>query len=127
MSIRNDSLVKNYLAGAAIAAYRIVKFDSIDGQVIQAAAATDLIIGVSGRVAAAAIADRIDVIRAGLALVEYGGTVTRGTALTADASGRAVAAAPLAGMNVRVIGMAEVSGVSGDIGSVMLLPSVMQG
>lgn len=125
--MRNEGLLKNYVATAAIAAYRIVKFGTNDGEVTQAAAATDLLIGTTGRVTAAAANDRVDVIRSGIAEVEYGGTVARGDELTADASGQAVVAAPAAGSNVRIIGIAEVSGVSGDIGSVFIAPSVMQG
>lgn len=91
------------------------------------AAATDFQIGVTGRVAAGASGDRVDVIRAGIAPVEYSATVVRGAALTADANGKAVTAAPAAGANARIIGMAEISGVSGDIGSVFISPGVMQG
>ncbi len=126
MSIRNDILVKNYVAGGTIAAYTIVKWDSVDLQVIQAATATDLSIGVSGRLGAAS-GERIDIIRSGLAMVTYGGTVTRGQKLTANASGQAIATAPAAGTNNQIIGIAEVSGVSGDTGSVLLTQSVMQG
>lgn len=59
--------------------------------------------------------------------VVFGGNVTRGQPLTADAQGRAVAAAPAAGANVYCIGFAEVSGVVGDIGTVIISPFIMQG
>lgn len=118
--------VRNYTSGAAIAARRIVKFDSTDGVVIQAAAATDAMVGVSD-LGCTASGDRLDIIRSGLVPVEYGGTITRGALLTADSNGKAVAAAPSAGANVRVIGIAEVSGVSGDVGLVMLEPGQIQG
>lgn len=124
--MRNDGLIKNYTAGGAIAAYRIVKW-SADSTVVQAAAATDALIGISTRIAAAASGDRTDIVRSGIAEVEYGGNVTRGDPLTSDSSGKAVAAAPAAGSNARIIGIAEVSGVSGDIGSALIAPSVMQG
>lgn len=122
----NVILKKNFLAEAAIAAARVVKFGTADGQVVQAAAATDLLVGVTGPIAPA-INERVDVMVAGIADVEYGGAVTRGQKLTADANGKAVAAAPAAGANVHVIGIAQVSGVAGDIGSVLIAPSVMQG
>jgi hypothetical protein len=125
--MRNHGLQKNYTADAAIGAYRIVKFGSADGYIAQAAAATDLLMGVTDRVTAGAAGDRVDVIRSGIAEVEYGGNVTRGQKLTSDANGKAVAAAPSAGSNVQIIGIAEVSGVSGDIGSLLICPSVMQG
>lgn len=126
MSIRNDILVKNYEAGGTIAAYTIVKWDAADLKVVAAAAVGDLSIGVSGRLGAV-VGERIDIIRSGLALVTFGGTVTRGQKLTTDASGRAVTAAPAAGVNNQIIGIAEVSGAVGDVGSILLAQSVMQG
>jgi hypothetical protein len=122
----NPTQTKNYTAGAAVTKYRLVKFGATDGAVLTGAAATDLLIGVNEALDVAS-GDRADVIRAGIAEVEYGGAVTRGAKLTSDASGKAVAAAPAADANVHVIGIAEVSGVDGDIGSVFISPSVMQG
>lgn len=120
--MRNHILNKNYTAGAAIAAYRIVKWGAADGEILQAAAATDALVGVNDRFAAAVAGDRLDITRTGLAEVEYGGNVTRGDLLTADAQGRAITAAPAAAAFANIIGIAEVSGVSGDIGSVLIAP-----
>lgn len=125
--MRNQDLVKNYSAEAAIAAYRIVKFGAADGGVLQAAAATDKLVGVTDRLAAAVAGDRIDVVRSGITEVEYGGTVAAGDLLTADASGRAIVATAAAGSNVRVIGVAEVAGVVGDIGSMLIDSGSFQG
>ncbi len=122
----NQVLAKNYTAGGAIAAFRIVKLGANDGEVVQAAAATDLLIGVTGELGPAS-GERVDVQKIGITRIEFGGTVTRGNPVTSDASGKAVAAAPAAGANVRIIGFAEVSAVSGDIADVLLAPCVMQG
>lgn len=122
----NPELIKAYTAGAAIAAHRIVVFGSADGAVIQAAASTDKLIGISEAFGAAS-GERIDIVRSGLADVEYGGSVTRGDMLTADANGKAVVAAPAAAVNAQVIGRAEVSGVAGDIGSVLICAGTVQG
>jgi hypothetical protein len=122
----NPTLVKSFNAGAAISARRIVKFGADENTVLQAAAATDLVMGVSTFVAAA-IGERVDVILEGSADVEYGGTVTLGAALTSDASGRAVVAAPGVGVNNPVIGRALQAGVVGDIGSLIISQSTMQG
>ena len=103
--------------GAAIKPHRIVKYGDADGKVIQSAAATDAHVGVSGR-ADIANGGRIEIARAGIADVEYGGTVTRGDILTADADGKAVTGAD----GNRVIGIAESSGVAGDIGQVLIAP-----
>jgi hypothetical protein len=116
--MRNEGLAKTLIAGAAVAARRIVKFGSSDTAVIQASAAADLSIGVSDL--GGASGEYTDVIVDGIALVEYGGNVTRGQLLTADSDGKAVAAAPAATASARVIGVAMLSGVSGDIGSVLI-------
>lgn len=124
--MRNEGLIKTLIAGAAILAHRILKFDAAADTVVQAAASTDLLVGVSD-LGADAADDRVDVILDGIALVEYGGTIAAGARLTTDADGKAVAAAPAAGANAQIIGVAMVAGVAGDIGSVRIAPSVMQG
>lgn len=107
-------LVKNYVAGGAIAANRIVKHGAGDTLMVQAAAATDKSVGVAD--ADTASGARVDVVMSGTADVQYGGTVARGDLLTADANGKAV----VASTGNRVIGVALVSGVAGDIGEVLL-------
>lgn len=125
--MRNELLNKSYTAEGVIPPYRIVKFGAADGGVLVAAAATDKLIGVTGRLGLAAIGDRGDVGRLGIDEVEYGGAVASGDPLTSDAVGRAVVAAPAAGANVRIIGFAEVAGVLGDIGSLYISPCSLQG
>lgn len=125
MGMSNPELIKSYKAGGAISKHRIVKL-SADDTVVQAAAATDALHGVLGEIAAAS-GDRVDVVLTGIAEVEYGGNVTRGALLTADADGKAVSADPAAGVNNRIIGQAMESGVAGDIGSVLISHSSMQG
>lgn len=122
--MRNENFLKTFYAEAAVAKHRIVKHGAADNGAVQAAAATDLSIGVSDSIGAAS-GEPFDVIVDGIATVEYGGNVTRGGLLTADADGKAVAAA--AGAGVRVIGVAMVSGVSGDLGSVRIAPAGLPG
>lgn len=122
----NIGLTKAYAAGAAIGAYRIVKFGANDYEVIQGAAAADALIGVTTEIDAAT-GERVDVVHAGIADVKLGGTVTRGGLVTSDATGQGVAAAPAAGTNNGVIGRALVSGVSGDIIPVLVVPGSFQG
>ena len=117
---------KQYIAESAVGANLIIKPGSTDDFVAQGAAATDLLMGVSGNIPAAA-GERIDIAQEVILDIVFGGTVTRGQPITSDASGRAVAAAPAAGSNVRIVGFAEVSGVLGDIGGVFLSPGIMQG
>lgn len=122
----NPLLLKAYVAEAAIAAARIVKFGAADGQVLQAAAVGDKLIGVSNEIGPA-INERCDVIRAGIADVQLGGAVARGDPITSDANGKGVAAAPAAGVNNSIIGFAETSGVLDDVIPVLIAPGRIQG
>ena len=122
----NHEFVKNYSAGAAVAANRIVKPGAADNEVIVGAAVSDALIGVSTDIAADS-GERCDVIHAGIAPVKLGGTVARGDPITSDGTGQGVAAAPAAGTNNRIVGFALNSGVSGDIIPVLLAPSRVQG
>lgn len=114
--MRTHTLIKNFVSQAAIAPYRIVKFGTADSTVIQSANAADNSIGVANNLGASASGQRTDVVLAGIAEVEYGGNVTRGSFLTSNADGKAVAAST----GNRAIGVAMVSGVSGDIGFVLI-------
>lgn len=123
----NPGLIKAFNAAAVIAAFRICKPSGTGNDVVQAAAATDLSIGVTGEVGAKAIGDTVDLVMTGLVDVQYGGNVSRGQELTSDADGKAVAAAPAQGVNNRVIGIAVVAGAADDIGKMLIAPSVKQG
>ena len=138
--MQNPLLIKNFVADAAIAAYRVVKIGAADGAVAQAAVVTDALIGVAGPLGAAAAGDRIDITVAGIADIEYGGAVSRGDLLTVDGQGRAVVATrhthtentnatyiqnattAIANAGNRIIGVALKAGVLGDIGDVLLAP-----
>ncbi len=122
----NPLLTKTHIAGAIIAPARIVKF-SADNTVIQAAAATDSLMGVSVENVAAASGEVVDVIKNGIACIEFAGVVARGGPVTADADGKGVAAAPAAGVNNRIIGFAEVTTAAGDIAPILVAPGFMQG
>ena len=119
-------MAKAFLAEAAVTKRRIVKFGAADNAVVMAAAAADTSFGVSTEIDAA-IGQTVDIVLSDIADVEFGGTVTRGAKLTSDATGRAIAAAPAAGANVQIIGIALVSAVAGDVGPVLIKQSVMQG
>jgi len=88
----NRMIVKTMIAGAAITKRRIVKYDG-NGKPVQASAASDLSIGVSDNAADAASGDRVEVVLCGLPEVEAGGAIAAGASVTADANGKAVAAA----------------------------------
>jgi hypothetical protein len=122
----NLGLVKSYNAGGAITAYSIVKPGTNDYDVVLAAASSDKCIGIT-REFAAASGEPVDVIQDGIANLKLGGTVTRGDLLMSDASGFGILAAASAGTNVRVIGIALISGVSGDVIPVMIEAGSFQG
>jgi prophage tail gpP-like protein len=120
--MRNEGLVKTMIAGAAVAAHRLVKFDGTTAaQVIQATAASSVTIGVSD-LGADAAADMLDVIIDGIATVEAGGTIAQGDPVTSDANGKAVVAAPAATVTARIIGFAMEGAVSGDLFGVRIAP-----
>ena len=124
---QTTDIEKSVKCTAAIAtAFTIGKFGADDDTMSLATAATDLLIGVFQHTTANA-GDEVRFMIEGVTRVKIGGAVTRGNPLTSDASGQGVAAAPAAGSNARIIGIALASGASGDIISMLLSPSVMQG
>lgn len=127
MATKIEGLITNHSAEGPIAPYRLVKVGSNNRAVAQAATVSDLIVGVSDSIGANAAGDPIDVLRSGIAEIEFGGPVTRGQPLTTDADGKAVVASPAAGANAEIIGWAEVAGVAGDIGSVFIERTRIQG
>ena len=130
MTLRNNGLIKTFVAATAIDHCRFVKFDTTDKTIALATAAADLVLGVSDFNPAgtqAAIGERVDVGLTWIATVLYGGTVTRGQLIMTDSTGRAITAAAAAGVNVRTCGIAMVSGVVGDLGAVLLMPGSFQG
>jgi hypothetical protein len=124
--VSNPGLIKNYTAGGAIAAYRITRFSAAD-TVVQAAGATEALTGVTMDVAPVS-GERVDVVHDGIAIVEAGAAFAITALLTADAQGRAVAAAPAAGTNNRIIGMPlEAAVAAGDLIRVLVSPGSFQG
>lgn len=122
----NVILAKSFNAGGALVANSIAKAGSNDYDVVQAAAATDSLVGVTTEVASAS-AERVDVIMIGVADLKIGATVTRGALLMSDSSGYGITAAASAGSNVRTIGIALMSGASGDIIPCYVCPGSFQG
>lgn len=121
----NPVLEKEVKAKTAVTKYRIVKKDTDEDAVSHATAVADKMYAVAQT--GGAIGERVRITVAGIGKVEYGGTVVQGDLLTTDASGRAVAAAPAAGVNNRVIGVAMGDYVLNDIGNVLLAPGQIQG
>jgi len=125
--MNNPGLIKAFVATLALMAHRIVSFGADDNHVVQSVLSTDAHIGVTGAVVSTVDSSPVDITLSGIAEVEYGGVVTRGDPITSDAQGRAIKAAPVAGVNARIVGQAMSSGVLGDIGSVHIIPTQIQG
>jgi hypothetical protein len=113
---RSPLLSENFKAGAVISAYRFTKFGADDDHVILCNAATDGIIGVSQSVPAFAAEDPIDIDMAGIGEVELNATLARGIQVTADATGKAVAATDGDSVGGKILK----SGVAGDIVPILL-------
>ena len=123
----NPILTDNFRAEAVISKRTIVKHGAVDGTVVPATAATDLIIGVSEQIDSA-IGQSCDVILQGIADIAAGAAFARGARLTTDATSRAIIAAPAAGSNVQILGIALAAATAaGDIVPVLVSQSVMQG
>lgn len=115
MSWRTPLLDKTLQAAGTISPYRLCKFSTTDTTVVQATAATDALIGVSGQVGAAS-GEAIDITMVGVGEVTLGGNVTRGNSVTADSDGCAVAASD----GNSVAGIALKSGVADDVIPILL-------
>jgi hypothetical protein len=122
----NPLLHKNFAAGGAIGAFRIVALSAAD-TVVQAAAPGNFLLGVTDDVAALS-GERCDIVMSGMCFVEAGAAFAVGARLTSDAQGRAVAAAPAAGVNNSIIGMAVDPAVAaGDLIRMMISQHSLQG
>lgn len=122
------TLIKSYVAEAAVLPYRIVKLGTSDGNVVQAAAAADALIGIADNLGQATAGGRVDVQQEGTGEVEAGAAITRGAMLMSDASGRAITGTAAAGTNYGVIGRALGSAAAaGEIIPVAISLGLAQG
>lgn len=120
-------LEKSAKCTAAIAtAFLIAKPGANDDTFAQATASTEPLVGVFQHTTGAA-GDEVRVALSGITNIKLGGTVTRGDKLTSDANGKAVAAAPAAGVNANYVGIALASGVVDDIIPMLLRQGTFQG
>ena len=100
--MRNDTLIKTFIAPVAVNGYLVATFAAGAGEVELANAATDPLIGVTTQIGTEGN-NRCDVVMAGITEVKAGAAVTKGAALTVDASGRVIASSQATD---RIIGLA---------------------
>jgi len=113
----------NRKAGAVINPCRFVKFGSTEEFLVQGAAATDLIFGVSPEKITYQQNDVIAPALIGVVKIQCGNTVVAGDRLTTDSVGRAIPAVGTA----RVGAIALQGGVTNDIIEAVLYPSNIEG
>ena len=115
---QTDIMSKSAKCTAAVTtAYTIAKFGADDNTFNVAAAATDILLGIFQSTTTAA-GEEVRIMVLGISRCKLGGTVTRGNAITSNASAQGIAAAA----NQSIVGYALASGVSGDIIPVLLAP-----
>ncbi len=117
---------KSLKAQGAVGKFLILKPGTADFTAVVASAATDLLIGTADGLDKAD-GEMVDMDVRPVAEVKLGAAVTRGQRLTANAAGKAIAAAPAAGANVQLIGIALKSGAADDVIPYLRNLSVMQG
>ena len=117
---------RSVLASVAIAAFLIIRHGAADNTAALATASTDALIG-TNEALGKTTGEMVDYPTAGTGEVALGAVVTRGDPLTADATSRAITAAPAAGVNARIIGFALQSGVAGDVIDYQIAPGRIQG
>jgi len=107
-------LIANYRAVGALAAAVFAQFATADDLVTLCTAGGS----VQGVTTGAAVVDgdRVDLILTDIAPITYGAAVARGQRLKSDATGYAI---PAADVDISA-GTAQVSGVAGDIGAILL-------
>jgi hypothetical protein len=118
--------IRSYVAAANVAGKRLVKFTAARTVNIAVDAAAP-VIGVSERTGGDA-GKMLDVITGGDAIVVAGAVIAAGAPVTADAQGRAVTAAPAAGVNAWIAGFAvDAATAAGDEIAITLSRSRIQG
>jgi hypothetical protein len=127
-ALRNPLGIVPAYAEAAVADGQILTVGAADNNVaVQGATpgASAPCLGMSVNTTSAAGAT--DMVMLGIWPGIAGGSITRGDALTSDASGHCVTAAPAGGTNIAIIGFARASAVAGDRVPVQIAPQILQG
>ena len=106
-----NSSFRGRVAEAAVSGYLIVKAGTAAMSCVPAAAATDKLLGTSDELDHVT-GEMVDLAMGSVPKVRLGGTVAAGDALTSDANGKAIATTTAGN---RLIGFAEIAGVSGDV------------
>ena len=116
-----------YSADVALPPRRLVRHGVADNRVTLATDGAAPILGVTEQIPVA-LNGSVDVIHGEVAMVEAGGPVARSSPVTADGIGRAIVAAPAAGVNMWSGGIAlEAATAAGDQFRMLVVPQRLQG
>jgi hypothetical protein len=118
--VSNKQRFESYQAQAAVDPHLIVKHGTADGTCALATAAADALIGAADSLGKA-IGEMVDVHVGEIGEVRAGGVITRGAALTTNASSKAIATTTAGN---RIIGFAEQSGAVDDVIRYRVAPGV---
>ncbi|GAA4648147.1 hypothetical protein GCM10023116_18760 [Kistimonas scapharcae] len=116
MSIRNDGLIKTFIADGVLQGRRLVTFGTGRMTVRQANAASDALIGITTQIGSENNG-RVDVIVSGITEAVAGGTLSKGTVLTSNSEGKVITATQAAD---RIIGIALEDAEVGDYAAILL-------
>lgn len=120
-------LTLTYLASAATPARRLVKAGASERLVAAATDGSVPIIGVTEQIPAVA-GGSVDVIHSDVAVIEAGAAIPLSSPVTADGTGRGIAAAPAVGVNMWIVGInLEAATAAGDFIRVLVKPERIQG
>jgi hypothetical protein len=119
MATSNAAAHQTFVASETIGKYKAVVLGTADNN-IDLAGAGERVIGVTGEISASAN-EAVDVQIYGVAKVEAGGTISKGSYVKADADGNAVATTT---DRDDAFGIALEAAVDGDIFSVLLCPGI---
>ncbi len=108
--------IASYRCGAAIPANRLVKYDSVEGQIVVTSAITDVAIGVS--ISTGATGDIIDIQTAGVAKLATSAAVVALGAQVMPAAAGAGVCATTSGATSLSVGLAESAG-GGTLGELI--------
>ena len=109
------------IAGAAVTAHKLLKYDSTEGQFIHTTAITDVVRGVALKTVASGLPVEIMGVSGTEVLVVAGGTIAVGDQLMPKASGDGVVDV-LAGATAIGCGVAKSAGASGETITMILRP-----
>jgi hypothetical protein len=116
----NKQRFESFVAEVAVAEHLIVRHGAADGTCTLATAATDALLGAADGLAKA-IGEMVDVHVGEVGEVRLGAGVTRGAALTANGSSKAIATTTV---GHRIIGFALMSGSTDDVIRYRVAPGV---